>query len=117
MRLMRLGANQEVVVQWLMDRMAAYEYGVALLAVHAGIAFSDAVLIRLTGKRSTAQNHEQAIPTLKKECGRHRKNAEGIPHFEWLVKQKDYFAYGERRLRSEDVVAASVHVEDGQMGI
>ncbi len=105
MRLMKLGlgANGQIV--------APFEMGIALLAVHAGIALADAVLIELTGKRSTAVNHEQAGSTLKKACGRRAKNSDGVRHFEWLVNKKDYFAYGERRVRPEDVAAAQVQLE------
>lgn len=111
MRLMKLGADQEIIAQWLGRPLVEYEDGTALLAVHAGIALADAVLVSLTGKRSTAENHEETIPTLKKMCGKHKRNADGISHYEWLVQKKSYFAYGDRRVRSEDVVTARVHVE------
>jgi hypothetical protein len=106
MRLMRLGNNSEIIEDYLGERRTDYEDGTALLAVHASIALADAALVLLTGERSTAQNHAEAVSSLRKACSKAHVEIDGIRHFQWLVSHKDEFAYGDRRVKSELVAAA-----------
>jgi hypothetical protein len=82
-----------------------------LLYVHAGIAMTDAVLLLLTGSRSTAQNHNEAAARLQKECGRHRRSAEGIQHFRWLVQNKDFFAYNDKHVSLDSAKEAQTKIQ------
>src|SRR4051812_24684931 len=82
-----------------------------LLFVHAAIAMTDAVLIFLTGDRSTAQNHGEVAEKLQKECGRRRRPAEGVKHFRWLVQYKDFFAYDDKHVSLDDAKDAQTKIQ------
>ncbi len=82
-----------------------------LLYVHAGIAMTDAVLVFLMGNRSTAQNHLEAAARLQKECGRRRRPVDGIKHFQWLVQNKDFFAYDDKRVSLDDAKTAQTRIQ------
>lgn len=81
-----------------------------LLYVHAGIAMADALLVLLTGKRSTAQDHRDAVRRLRKSCGQHRKPLEGVDHFSWLVQQKNHFAYDDKRVSLDEAKQAKIKI-------
>jgi len=62
-----------------------------LLYVHAGIAMTDAMLIFLTKDRSTAQDHNEAVSKLQKECGRRQRAAGWYQAFAVACEQKELF--------------------------
>lgn len=70
LKLMKLGRNQEIIEDYLGEKMIDYGAGAALLAVHSGISAADAILVHLTGERSTAQDHKMAVEALKKACSK-----------------------------------------------
>jgi len=111
LKLMRLGANSDIVEGYLGEQLVDYEDATALLAVHASIAFADAVLIHLTGERCAAQNHKEAVRMLRRACGRRELGDTGIRHFTWLLAHKDDFSYLDRRVPSDDVKQAVDHTE------
>jgi hypothetical protein len=82
-----------------------------LLYVHAGIAMTDAMLVFLTGDRSTAQDHIEAAGRLQKECGRRQRAADGIKHLRWLVGNKDFFAYDDKRVSLDDAKEAQTKAQ------
>lgn len=82
-----------------------------LLYVHAGIAMTDAMLILLTGARSTAQKHDEAATSLQKACGRRQRESDGIKHFRWLVRKKDFFAYDDKRVALNDAKEAQTKIQ------
>ena len=84
---------------------------VALLAVHAGIALCDAVLMTATGERSRAQNHAEAPVSLSKWCGKHHIDQRGVKHLTWLIAHKDHFAYGHNRVTLDEVKSAVDKIE------
>jgi hypothetical protein len=84
---------------------------VALLAVHAGIALCDAVLMMATGERSRAQNHAEAPINLSKWCGKHQIDQRGVKHLVWLVAHKDHFAYGDSRVTLDEAKSAVDRIE------
>jgi hypothetical protein len=90
------------------DRMAN---AAALLAVHAAIALGDAILMLKTSSRSTAQDHREAVGTLKKLCGKIGVDSRGIKHFTWRVAHKDHFAYGEARVTLDEVKSAVLNIQ------
>ncbi len=55
-----------------------YASAVGLLAVHSAISYGDAVLIGLTGRRSHAQDHGQAVAAITKACRKAKIQADGI---------------------------------------
>jgi hypothetical protein len=83
----------------------------ALLAVHAGIALCDAILVLKTGDRSKAQDHREAVAKLRDVCGRNRIDAAGTSHLSQLVAEKDYFAYGDRHVTATDIKSAVVQAD------
>src|SRR5579864_2910217 len=70
------------------DGIESYASAVALLAVHSAISFSDAVLIRLTGRRSQSKNHRQAIDAIVAACKRAKIQIDGVRHLDKLVSAK-----------------------------
>ena len=111
LNLMKVGADPEIVEQWLERQLIEFEDGTALLAVHAAIAFGDAALVYLTGERSTAQNHPEAAEKLQRACARAKLDSKGISHLRWLTSHKDDIAYGDHRVSSDTVKSAMVHAE------
>lgn len=111
LKLMKLGRNQEIIEDYLGEKMIDYGAGAALLAVHSGISAADAILVHLTGERSTAQDHKMAVEALKKACSKNRFDIKGITHFSWLVSKKDLFAYGDMRVEVSAIQLAHDHAE------
>src|SRR5271154_6430921 len=73
----------------------SYPSAVALLAVHSAIAFQDALQIKLTGQRSRAQDHMQAVHDITNACTMKRVDKAGIKHLQRLVTAKTDISYGE----------------------
>ena len=84
------------------DGIEAYASAVALLAVHSAISFGDAVLVSLTGRRSQAQDHRQAIKAITAACKRARIQTDGIKHLRSLVGAKTDVSYGDREVDKQN---------------
>jgi hypothetical protein len=82
-----------------------------LLYVHAAIALTDAMLVFLTGARSTAQDHAEAAARLQKECGKRQRPSDGVKHFRWLVRKKDFFAYDNKHVSLDSAKEAQTKVQ------
>jgi transcriptional regulator NrdR family protein len=85
------------------DGMAAYASAVGLLAVHSAISYNDAVLIKLTGRRSRRQAHEQAVTEVTKACKKAKIQTDGIKHLDRLVHAKTDVSYGDKEVDSQKV--------------
>ena len=72
---------------------------------------TDAMLVFLTGGRSTAQDHGEAAGKLQRECGRKKRNADGVKHFRWLVQKKDFFAYDDKHISLDDAKEAQTKIQ------
>jgi hypothetical protein len=83
----------------------------ALLYVHAGISLSDAILVYLAGKRSTSQDHREAVRKLERECGLQKKRTDGIKHLHWLVQNKDSFAYDDQHVSLKEAAVAKTRID------
>jgi hypothetical protein len=84
---------------------------VGLLAVHSAIALADAIMVGMTGKRVTAEDHKSAPETLAKLCKKRGWDASGIRHFRSLVSRKSDFAYGDKRIESYELEQALLHAQ------
>jgi hypothetical protein len=70
------------------DDLSAYASAAALLAVHSGISYSDAVLVYLEGKRPRHEDHRQTIRLITKACNKARIDGNGITHLGNLLNAK-----------------------------
>jgi hypothetical protein len=77
----------------------SYRTGIGLLAVHSAISLNDAIVVGLTGKRRSSQDHAKAALDLDKLCSSNKiADKKGISHFKWLLAQKNLVAYKMDRL-------------------
>jgi hypothetical protein len=76
----------------LENRDARHASGLAILAVHAVIAFSDSLCVRFGGRKSTSPEHDATVGLLRAILGsRLPKEMERL--LERLVSDKDKFEY------------------------
>lgn len=87
-----------------------YTSSVVLLAVHAAISFSDAVLVTATGTPSSG-SHDSAADLLAKAIKANKLDPLPIARFRRLIKQKHACAYGPKPLRRTDAESARLNVE------
>lgn len=99
------------IMQFAADEPDHYGEAVTLLAVHAAIAYTDAILIANTGQRSIDQDHRRVVDELQSLCDARRIETGGLRHLTWLLSHKTDFSYGERRARTEEVLNAAQHFE------
>jgi hypothetical protein len=97
------------------DDLSAYASAAALLAVHSAISYSDALLIGLGGKRPRGENHQAAVPALKRECTKARIDQQGIGHYQKLLSVKTDISYGAKRVDDERVEALCITAERFQV--
>lgn len=88
-----------------------YDDAIGLLCVHACIALTDAVLTAAEGERSTAEDHRKAGSTLRAWCSANKLEASGLKHFDWLIGQKNRFAYEERDVPIHEYQRAAVKMD------
>ena len=94
------------------DDLGAYGTSVALLAVHSSISLNDAILVAVTGRKRSAQDHMVAANELERTCDQLRvKDKRGVQHLRWLLSQKTDVAYGTKRLDRDRIVAAKDKAE------
>jgi hypothetical protein len=79
-----------------MDDLTSYASAAVLLAVHSAISFNDALLIKLQGKRSKADDHRTAVNNLKEACGKAKIEPKGVPHLQKLLSNKTDVSYGNK---------------------
>ena len=78
----------------LMDDIASYKSGVALLAVHSAIAFNDAVLEKLgVGASPKSSNHSMAYRKTDKACAAKEIDRNGLQHLQSLLANKTGYSY------------------------
>jgi hypothetical protein len=95
----------------LLDLDVAYGPAVGLLAVHSGIALTDAVLVAEEGSRSKEDDHAVAARALEKLCSARRLDDAGVKHLRALLSNKTRFAYGEDELRDDEFKWAKMKME------
>jgi hypothetical protein len=99
------------------DDLSAYASAAALLAVHSAISYSDALLIGLGGKPPRGEDHQEAIPALKRTCSGAKVDHQGIAHLQRLLSAKTDISYGERQVDNERIVALCVAAERFQVWV
>ena len=78
-----------------------------LLAIHSAISLNDAILARVTGERSKAEDHSAAARELERVCGELKiQKTPGVRHFSFLLRRKSDIAYGDQRIDDNDVKSA-----------
>lgn len=82
----------------------------ALLAVHAAISLTDAVLVVETGARSD-DDHSATANELKRLAKAKRLDAKPVNGFQWLLSNKNHFAYDSKSLNEKDVKTAVRHAQ------
>lgn len=76
----------------LADETDRYGNAVAIVAIHAAIAFADALSIAYGGFKSTEGDHERAADALKEALGV-RADAEQVKTLLAILKRKDAVSY------------------------
>lgn len=97
------------------DDLSAYASAAVLLAVHSAIAYSDALLIGLGGRRPRSENHMEAVAALKRACSGARLDQQGISHLRKLLSAKTDISYGDKRVDDERVKALCIAAERFQV--
>ncbi|AKT37340.1 uncharacterized protein CMC5_014730 [Chondromyces crocatus] len=95
----------------LLDLDETYGSAVGLLAVHSGIALTDAVLVAEEGLRSKAEDHGVAARALEKLCAARRLDDHGVRHLRELIARKTRFSYGEDEVRGDEFKWAKMKME------
>jgi hypothetical protein len=95
----------------LLDLDDAYGPAVGLLAVHSGIALTDAVLVAEDGSRSKDDDHAVAAKALEKLCAARRVDGGGVTHLKALLSKKTRFSYGEDEVRDDEFKWAKMKME------
>jgi hypothetical protein len=93
------------------DDLSAYASAAALLAVHSAISYSDALLIELGGKRPRGENHQDAVPALKRTCSKAKVDHQGITHLQTLLSVKTDISYGEKQIDNERIEKICIAAE------
>lgn len=95
----------------ILDLDVAYGPAVGLLAVHSGIALTDAVLVAEEGSRSKDDDHGIAAMALEKLCAARRLDTAGIKYLRDLLSNKTRFSYGEDEVRDDQFKWAKMRME------
>jgi hypothetical protein len=84
--------------------------GIAVVAVHAAIAWSDAVCIAYAGVKSTDGDHARAADLLQDALGT-RVDAQALRSLRSVLQKKDMVAYGGTYYRLSEAAALLAKVE------
>jgi hypothetical protein len=93
------------------DDLAAYASTAALLAVHSGISYGDAVLIRLEGKRPKHEDHRQTVALIEKACRKAGIDSKGITHLQQLLSAKNDISYGDKSIDDTRIARLCIAAE------
>ena len=85
----------------LMKGDPEYSAALALVSIHCAIAFNDALLVKLTGRHASADDHMSAVKLTKKQCSSKKISTNGIRHLEALLKAKTRVSYSDERTTFE----------------
>jgi len=91
----------------LIESDEEYLSALALVAVHSGIAFNDALLAHFDTLALGNDDHSRAADLTEKECKRRRINRDGLRHLRKLLGAKTQISYGTERLSQETSQALS----------
>jgi len=91
-----------------MESDEAFCSALALVAVHSGIAFNDALLARFDRSALGNEDHTKAVELTDEECKRRRLDREGLSQLRKLLKAKTKVSYGPERVTQETSKALSI---------
>ncbi len=97
--------------QLLDIELDVYGPSVGLLAVHSGIALTDAVLVSREGRRSKAGDHGTAAQALAKLCTTQGLDESGLKHLRELLSNKTRFSYREAEVQEHEFKKAKLRME------
>ncbi len=97
------------------EDLPSYASAAALLAVHSAISYSDALLIRLGNARPRGENHQAAVPALKRACTGAKVDPQGIAHFQRLLSAKTDISYGGKQVDNERIAMLCNYAERFQV--
>jgi hypothetical protein len=81
----------------------SHRYSTALLAIHAAIAYSDALRIGLGNTKLGSDDHNKAAESLRLLLPSSSDRDEtGISHLRYLLSNKSLVAYGSQRISTKD---------------
>jgi hypothetical protein len=80
---------------------AEYTAALALVSIHAAIAFNDALLVKLTGSHSASADHMEAVRRTKRQCSSQQIHGNGPRHLELLIKAKTRVSYSKEETSPE----------------
>jgi hypothetical protein len=84
----------------------------ALLAIHSAISLSDALRAGLGDEELYAEDHRQAIASLRRLLDQRRvATAFGYPQFEYLISMKSFVSYGDQRLDEKRAMRIALAAE------
>jgi hypothetical protein len=102
-------------MQLCRDDLSSYASAAALLAVHSAISYSDSLLVGLNGARPRGENHQEAIPSLKRACSGAKIDHQGIAHLQRLLGAKTDISYGEKPVDDDRIAALCIAAERFQV--
>lgn len=94
-------ADQLSEVRKLLNEEPRYASATALLSVHSAIALNDAVLIRLTGRKTSSKNHLEAVNRTVAACKAKGIDSKGLDHLKRLISAKSEVSYGDEAVTFE----------------
>lgn len=95
----------------LMKDDPEYSSALALVSIHCAIALNDALLIKLSGKHQTAEDHMAAVKRTRSQCSSKKIPPVGIKHLEDLLKAKARVSYSDERTTFETASRLAVASE------
>lgn len=99
-------------MQLCRDDLNAYGSAAALLAVRSAISYNDAILLSLVGRRSKADDHQQAVIATEQACADARiKEQGGLKHLRTLLRAKSEVSYYDRQLEPAMIEGLCVAAE------
>jgi hypothetical protein len=104
-------AQQLADTRELVRAEPAYAAATALLSVHCAIAFSDAVLMTLEGKRCKAEDHKASISLVERACRAKHLDVGGLTQLRALLTAKTDISYGDQTVTFERAVTLAVASE------
>lgn len=70
-----------------------YWTATGVLAVHSAIAFADSLCIKLSGQKSTGENHEDAVTLLQEAVAGGEEKTRALNHLRRIIEEKTRVSY------------------------
>lgn len=95
------------------DLAKEFEYwnAAGVLIVHAAIALTDALTVKIGGVKSAGENHALAAHLLEEVVAIDNEGKKAISHFRAILEEKQLVSYSGEIYRQEDIRRMSRHLE------